>query len=97
MKKILMTAGFASLLAGSALLAQPAQASWAENAQSSQPNYTGTEQSRWRAERSRRNFSYRAPRWHSGYAAYGYAPGYSDYRPSYGYGHPGYGYYRYGY
>ena len=72
MKKLLIAAGFASLIAGTALATSPAQASWAENAQTN-PVYTGTNRSLWRSERGSRFYSYQAPvqrGW--GYPAYGY-------------------------
>jgi hypothetical protein len=78
MKKILIAAGFATLLAGTALTTtalttSPAQASWAESAQGN-PVYTGTNRSLRRSERGRRHFAHRAGRgymWHPGYSAYG--------------------------
>jgi hypothetical protein len=93
MRNILIATGVASVLVGSALVSSPAQASWAENAQSDYPVYTGTAQSHWRAERSRRQFSHRAGRaWHPGYDAYGYSRGYYPYQRGY-YPYGG-GYYR---
>ena len=82
MKKILIAAGFATLLAGTALTAtSPAQASWAENAQTN-PVYTGTNRSLWRSERGSRFYSYHAPRraWGYGYRGYDYGYDGSYYR-----------------
>lgn len=74
MRNFLIAAGVASLLGASALASSPAQASWAENAQSGNPVYTGTQQSQWRAERGRRHFSDHAGRgWHGGPVHYGWS------------------------
>jgi hypothetical protein len=84
-KHLLIAAGLAALLSTTAIPSQPAQASWAENAQGN-PHFTGTERSLQRSERASRHFSYRGyrhHRWGPGYSAYGFAPGY----------HRGYGYY----
>ena len=78
---LLAAAAFTALLAGSALPSQPAQASWAENAQGN-PHFTGTDRSLQRSQRAQRHFSHRGYRWNRGYSAYGYAPGYSA--PIYG-------------
>jgi len=81
-KYLLAAAAFTALIAGSAVPSQPAQASWAENAQGN-PHLTGTERSLRRSQRAQRHFSHRGYRWHRGYSAYGYAPGF--HRGGYGY------------
>jgi len=82
-KYLLAAAAFTALIAGSAVLpSQPAQASWAENAQGN-PYFTGTERSLQRSHRAQRHFSHRGYRWNRGYSAYGYAP--RHHRGSYGY------------
>jgi len=81
-KYLLAAAAITALVAGSAV-SQPAQASWAENAQGN-PHFTGTERSLQRSQRAQRHFSHRGHRWNRGYSAYGFAPGYHRY---------GYGYY----
>ena len=83
-KYLLIAAGLTALIGASAMPSQPAQASWAENAQGN-PHFTGTNRSLWRSERASRRFSHRGYRhgWAPGFSAYGYAPGYHRYGYSY--------------
>lgn len=92
-KHLLMAAGLAALLGAAVVPSQPAQASWAENAQGN-PHFTGTDRSLRRSERASRHFSHRGYR--RGYSAYGYAPGPGYYGSGYGYA-PAPGYYGNGY
>jgi len=82
-KHLLIAAGLAALLGTAVVPSQPAQASWAENAQGN-PHFTGTDRSLQRSQRAQRHFSHRGYRWAPGYSAYGYAPRHHRY---------GYGYY----